>query len=430
MKKLYTVDCYSLPEGTEVELYGWVHELRDLGGVKFIVLRDREGFLQITLKKGKVSDELLRLFEQLGHEYVIRAKGTLHRDPRAPGQTELIPSEIEVLAKAASPLPLDVTEKVKADVETRFDNRVLDLRRPKIQAIFRIRDIFVNAVREFLRKEGFIEVYTPKIIGSASEGGSQLFPVIYYGREAFLSQSPQLYKQMLVIAGFEKVYEIGPYFRAEESHTTRHLSESTAIDVELAWVTLDELVDLHYRMLRHGIQQVLEQGQRWLEILGIRNLEPPEFVKLTFDEAKEITSKKAQNVEEYDLSTEEEKILGQEFGNAVVYVTHYPEEARPFYTMLDPEDPKHTLSFDGIYKGLEVVSGAVRIHDKELLVRRLKEKDLDPESFEYYLRAFDFGAPPHGGFGSGIERILKQMLNLPHVREAIFFPRLPNRLEP
>ncbi|NPA86010.1 MAG: aspartate--tRNA(Asn) ligase [bacterium] len=427
MKQLYTTDVHKLPEGSKVEVLGWVHELRDLGGVKFLVLRDREGFLQVTFKKD-LAPELLKKFAELNHEDVVRVIGTVRKDPRAPGGTELLPEHVEVLAKAKEILPLDVTEKVKAEAETRFDYRVLDLRRPRIHAIFRVRDALVEGMRQFLRKQGFIEIYTPKIIGAASEGGAQLFPVLYYGKEAFLSQSPQLYKQLLVIAGFEKVYEIGPYFRAEESHTTRHLSESTAVDVELAWTSLEELVDLHYRLLAAGIEHVLEHCSRWLELLGA-SIDVPEKVVLDFEEAKEIT-KRAEQREELDFSTEEEKILGEQFGNSIVYVLRYPLAARPFYTQPDPRNPEKGLAFDGIYKGLEIVSGSVRVHDPELLRRQLKERGIDPARFGFYVEAFEYGAPPHGGFGTGIERILKQLLNLPHVREAIFFPRLPNRLVP
>lgn len=428
MKQYFIEDIFNFEEGKDCEIYGWIHDIRDLGGLKFLLIRDRTGIIQVTVKKTVVSKEVLDVIEKLGSEDVVHIKGTVKKDPRAPNGVEVILKEIELLNKAQRPLPLDVSEKVEADVDTRFDHRILDLRKPKIQTIFKIRSQILKYFRDAFRNKGFIEVYTPKIIASASEGGTALFPVLYYNKEAFLSQSPQLYKQALVIAGFEQVFEITPIFRAEESHTYRHLSESNSIDMEMAWANLEDIIKVHKDIVLYVIEKLVEECEKELERLN-KTIEVPEIVEIEFDEAKELTKGKVENRAEDDLSTDEEKYIGQHFGNALVYIKHYPKEARPFYTVVS-DDGVHTESFDCLYKGLEICSGSERINDHETLKNRIVEEGLNPENFKYYLEMFKYGAPPHGGWATGLERFTMQLLDINHIREVIFFPRTPNRLSP
>ncbi len=417
--------------GKEVLLFGWVHEVRDLGGLVFLILRDREGFIQITLPKKKVPPETFEIAKKIHRESVIKVIGVVKKEPKAPGGYEVIPKEIEVLNEAAVPLPLEVTEKVPAELDTRLDHRFMDLRKPKVHAIFRIRHQVMQSVRQFLSEEGFIEVHTPKIVSTATEGGTELFPISYFEKEAFLNQSPQLYKQILMGAGFERVFEIGPIFRAEEHNTTRHLNEAISIDIEMSFTDHEGVMNVLERLIRRVYEDVAENCEKFLEWLNVK-LEIPEipFERITYDEALEIAKRKGEEIPwGEDLSTPALKAIGEEI-EGHYFIVDWPTESKPFYAMPYEDKPEICKSFDLMKGALELASGAQRIHKYDLLVERIKRCGLSPESFEFYLEAFRYGMPPHAGWGLGAERLLMSMLGLKNIREVVLFPRDRNRLVP
>jgi aspartyl-tRNA synthetase len=428
--------CYSdnLKDGEEVVLSGWVHERRDLGGIKFILLRDREGIAQITAPKKKVSEEIFKLMDSLGREWVIVVKGNVKSSPQAPGGLEVIPSEIEVINMAEPSLPLDPSEKVDADIDTRLDNRFMDIRKPKVTAIFKIRSEILRAAREYLLSQYFVEIQTPKISASGTEGGTELFPLSYFEREAFLAQSPQLYKQTMMATGMDRVFEMAHYFRAEESNTRRHLSESDAVDIEMSFIeNEDDVMYILENLVSHILKCVSENRKKELALLGIEVSVPSTpFRRVNYDEAITLLQESGFTVHHgEDLGTESEKALGnivkEKYGDELYFLTKYPLSTKPFYTNFDGDVAR---AFDLDYKGVEISSGGQRIHNVEVLKTRIKEKGLPVSSFEAYLKPFRFGMPPHGGFGLGIDRLLMQMLNLENIREGVLFPHDRRRLEP
>ncbi len=432
MKRKWTSEIGENDVGKEVLLYGWVHEIRDLGGLVFLILRDREGFIQITLPKKKVPPEVFELAKKIHRESVIRVVGVVKKEPKAPGGYEIIPKEIEVLNEATVPLPLEVTEKVPAELDTRLDHRFMDLRKPRVQAIFRIRHQVMQSVRRFLSEEGFIEVHTPKIVSTATEGGTELFPISYFEKEAFLNQSPQLYKQILMGAGLERVFEIGPIFRAEEHNTTRHLNEAISIDIEMSFTDHEGVMDVLERLIARVYEDVVENCQKFLDWLNVK-LEIPEvpFERLTYDEALEIARRKGEDIPwGEDLSTPALRAIGEEMEGKHYFIVDWPTESKPFYAMPYEDRPELCKSFDLMKGALELASGAQRIHKYDLLVERIKQCGLSPESFEFYLEAFRYGMPPHAGWGLGAERLLMSMLDLKNIREAVLFPRDRHRLTP
>ncbi len=427
----YTSEITPEDEGRKVTLFGWVHEIRDLGGLIFVVLRDREGFAQITLPKKYVDREVFRLAKKLRRESVIRVDGVVKREDKAPGGFEIIPDRIEVLNVADAPLPLEVTEKVPAELDTRLDHRFMDLRRPRVQAIFRIRHQMMQSVREFLSDEGFIEVHTPKIVSTATEGGTELFPISYFEKEAFLNQSPQLYKQVLMGAGFEKVFEIGPIFRAEEHNTTRHLNEAISIDIEMSFTDHEGVMGVLENLVARIYEDVAEKCGKFLKLLDVK-VEVPEtpFERISYDEALEIASRKGEEIPwGEDLSTSALRLIGEEM-EGLYFIIDWPTESKPFYAMPHEDKPEISKSFDLMHGWLELASGAQRIHLYDMLVESIKAKGMNPESFGFYLEAFRYGMPPHAGWGLGAERLLMSMLKLDNVREAVLFPRDRQRLVP
>jgi len=417
-------------DGEEVTLAGWVHEIRDLGGIKFLLLRDRSGIVQVTCPRQKVPEDVFERVPRLKKESVIRVRGTVQANEKAPGGVEVIPEELEVLSESETHLPLDPTGKVDADLDTRLDARVLDLRREEPRAVFRIRDVATTAIREFLEDRGFLEVHTPKIIASATEGGTELFPVVYFERDAYLAQSPQLYKQMLMAAGFERVYEIGPIFRAEEHNTRRHLNEAISVDIEMSFIESEEdVMRVLEELLAHVFHRVAEECEEELKTLDVElpELEPP-FERLTYEETLDLLAEHGIHVEwGEDLPTEAERKLGELFDEPI-FITEWPRETRPFYTMA--KDDEVTRAFDLMYQGLELASGAQREHRYETLVDQIKEQGLNPDDFRHYLEAFRYGMPPHGGWGLGLERTLMTLTGMENIREVTLFPRDRKRLHP
>jgi nondiscriminating aspartyl-tRNA synthetase len=415
-----------------VSVAGWVEDIRNLGSIAFLILRDRQGTFQLTILKKK-TPELFQRFVSLSRESVISVKGLCKENEKVRNGYEILPESFEVLSAAESPLPLGIVDKVEADFDTRLDNRILDLRKPEVQAIFKIRNAVLAATHEFLRSQNFVEVHTPKIIASSSEGGTDMFKLRYFEKEAFLAQSPQLYKQSLMATGLDRVYEIAWYFRAEEHNTRRHLNESTAVDIEMAFIKDEDDV---MKVLEHLVYAMWKRASECTSELDIlkKTVTIPKlpFLRMPYDDViKKIQQQQSQIEWGQDLSAEDERLLGgimKAEGVDFYFITRYPLATKPFYTM--PEKEKYSRGFDLECKGVEISSGSQRIHDVTLLIERLKACNLDPKDFEAYLKAFRYGIPPHGGFGFGIERFLMELLELKNIRECILFPRDRTRLTP
>ena len=432
-KSHFTKDVTKELVGEVVTLGGWVRNYRDLGGLKFISLQDIYGERQITLKKGVVSDEI---FEntKVGYQYCIMVRGKVEEFEKAPGGTEIVPLEIKILNRTPEKLPIDMTGETTSELDLRLNNRALDLRSVRNQAIFSIRGEILKASRKFLFNHDFREIYTPKIIGSATEGGTELFPIMYFDREAFLTQSAQLYKEQLS-GVFERVFEIGPSFRAEKSHTKRHLCEIVQLDIEIAFGTMYDVLKLLEELVHYVITNIRKNQLNSLKILKMEEKTViPElpFPRYTYSEIIDILNKKdGINIEwgeDVGKSTETIRMLGEEFPG-YYYITHWPMANKPFYIM-PSKDPKYSESFD-LQKGwLELVSGGTRVHNKDQLTAAIENKGLNSASFESHLKTFDYGMPPHAGFGLGIARWLTVLCDLNDIREAVMYPRTPERLTP
>lgn len=421
--------------GKEVTVAGWAEDVRNLGGIAFVIVRQREGTLQLAVRK-KEQPAIFEVVAGLTRESVIAAKGVLKANPQARNGWEIFPSQLDVLSPAATPLPLGVVDKVGADMDTRLDNRVMDLRKPERRAIFHLRDLLIRGIREYLHRNGFVEVTTPKLSGAGAEGGATLFRTDYFGKEAYLSQSPQLYKQMLMGTGLDRVFELSPAFRAEPSDTVRHVTEFLSFDAEVSPIAEQEdFLKILEGCVAHAIAHVRDHGKRHLEILAVEPKVPTlPLPRVGYGEALGILAAEGKMIRDgADLDTEAEKVLGRAMaakGHDLYFITGYPASIKPFYVMVREGDPNYSCSFDLEFKGDEMASGGQREHRYDRLLARMKEMGLRPDSFEFYLKAFRYGMPPHGGWGLGIDRLVQKVLDLPNVREAILFPRDRTRLVP
>lgn len=441
MKKYFTRDILEQGVGGErYEVSGWVARIRDLGGVKFLLVRDREGYIQIVVKKGETPEEVFKIVEKLSREDVVRVTGLFKKNPQAPGGGEIFAEKIEILSKTVEPPPIEVESSISSDLSTRLRWRWLDVRNPRISLIFRVEAAIARSFREFFVSEGFVEIFTPKIVGGATEGGAEVFLVLYFDKQAFLAQSPQFYKQMGVISGLERVFEIGPVFRAEKHHTTRHLTEYHSIDYEVGFIRdYNDVIDVAEKAFKHVIEDVSESsiGRSALREFGVeRPLLPKTIPRVSLRELYSVLAekfgKRIPPGEEPDA--EGEKLAWryalEKYDSDFIFVTDYPWKSRPFYTMRRTDDPNYTYGFDLLFRGLEVATGSQREHRYEVLVSQLKEKGLNPDNFWFYLEFFKYGAPPHGGAGIGLERVVMQYLGLDNIREARLLPRDPERLFP
>ena len=421
--------------GKPAILAGWVEDLRNLGGIAFLIVRQRDGTFQATVKK-KGNEPLFDAVSRIIRESVVAVHGTIQPNPQVRNGWELLASSVDVLSAAAAPLPLPVADKVGAEMDTRFDNRTLDLRKPERRAIFQVRGIVLAALRESLGRVGFVEVHTPKLAGAGAEGGATLFETDYFGRKAYLSQSPQLYKQMLMSTGLDRVFEIAPAFRAEPSDTVRHVTEFASFDGEVSWIeSQEDVLRILEGAVAHAIERVRGDAKRELELLHVEPKVPSlPLRRLSYPEALEILRNQGKRVRDGDdIDTEGEKALGTALaqeGHELYFLTEYPSSIKPFYVMSKPDDPAASFSFDLEYKGDEMASGGQREHRYDVLVGKMREKGLAPEGFEFYLKAFRYGMPPHGGWGFGVDRFVQKLLDLPNIREAILFPRDRARLVP
>ena len=410
-----------------VTLHGMVHALRDLGGVTFLTLRTREGLVQCVCPRRP---------EGVREECAVSVSGLLRPEPRAPGGAELAEARFTVLSRPAAPPPVPLSKKSSLSMDTELSLRPVTLRAPRARAVFRIQAAICRAFREFLQEEGFTEIHTPKLGRAGAEGGSSQFRVDYFGRKAVLAQSPQLYKQVMV-GVFERVYEIGPVFRAEKHATQRHLNEYTSLDLEMGFLrSFTDLMALEQGFLRRLVALLRQEYAGELALLGAELPDAQHIPAVRFDEAKRLAAEAYGYAirEPYDLEPEEEQHIGryakEVWGSDFVFVTHYPGRKRPFYTMDDPEDPRYTLSFDLLFRGMEITTGGQRIHNYGQQVEKLKARGMEPEDFSGYLLFHKHGAPPHGGLGIGLERLTMQLCGLDNIRRASLFPRDRTRLEP
>jgi aspartyl-tRNA synthetase len=407
-----------------VMIKGWVDDVRNIGKIIFLTVRDREGKVQITAKKEDVSEGVFDTISKLGKEDCVEIEGEVVKSKIAKLGYELIPASVKVLAGAEKPLPMD--RNVESWKDTRFDYRYLDLRRPEIQRIFMVRHRVMGLAHEYFRKNGFIEIHTPVIQAAGAEGGASLFKFNYYGKEAYLRQSPQLYKQMMMASGLDKVYEIGQAFRAEKFHTRRHISEFMSLDFEMAWIESEEdVMNVLERMVVHVLKGLKTEMNIELEVPELP------FKRVLYEEVIDTLNKAGMHKKfGDDLEDAEESKFAEimaKKGHDVYFITKFPAVLKPFYIMFDGEISR---GIDLDYKGLELASGGQREHRYKVLMEMMKAKGLNPADFKFYLDAFRYGMAPHGGIGFGVDRFVKQILNLPDVQEAILFPRTPDKLVP
>ena len=435
-KSHYSSEVNPSLEGRAVTLMGWISSIRDHGNIQFIMLRDKDGDTQIIAKKGQCPDLVYEQVLQLKEHTSIGVNGKVISQRKAPHGIEIIPLELKVFSIPTQAPPFMIQNRNPAGIDTRLDFRAIDLRRKYLQDIFIIRNNILKYIRTFLSNEKFIEVNTPKIIATASEGGTALFPIFYYEREAFLAQSPQIYKEQLTMA-FENVFEIGPIFRAEPSRTNRHLSEATSIDIESAFVDYNDIMVLLEKMIQFIIKSLFEddsiKNNDELDIdQKINNNNKSSFPRLKYTELIE----RLRNIGEKvrwgdDLSPQLIKKLDDDvLNNNFYFITDWPMAAKPFYVKENQDDSKICESFDLMYGSLEISSGSTRISNKEILINRMKKKGLNLNSFDYHLRVFNYGVPPHAGCGVGLERLLMTLTKIDNIRDAILYPRDIDRLAP
>jgi aspartyl-tRNA synthetase len=422
MERSYIKDVLAGKE-EKVLVKGWVHDVRDLGKVRFLLVRDVTGIIQcVATKKDAVFKDLAP-----SRESVVSVVGKAVKSKQAPGGMEIVPEKIELIAEAEQPIPIDVSDFSKTELPKRLDFRFLDFHRRRTQAIFKIQNEIAHSFREYFYNKGFIEMQPPCVISAASEGGTELFPVQYFEKKAFLAQSPQLYKQMLACS-MEKTVMITPVWRAEKHNTPRHINEIRQMDIEMAFASQMDAMKEAEEAVKYMVKNVMEKCKTELEILGIKNLKVPKGVYLSYEEA----IKKAGGKIGEDFTPEQEKKLCEMHPGEIVFTHSWPSSIKPFYIMPKDENPKAKLSegFDALYGGIEISSGGQRIHIPELLIERIKAKKLNPKNFKDYIDSFRFGAPPHAGWSIGLERITQIICGLDNIKEATMFPRDRERLTP
>lgn len=426
----YSKDIDSSMDGKEVIIVGWISSIREHSNIKFLTINDRFGNIQVILKNNEYPDSLSSEVQKIREHASIAIKGKVRSEPKAPKGIEIIPIDLKILSMANKNSPIVIQSRKGVGIDTRLDLRAIDLRRPFLQSIFSIRYTVLNSCRKFLGDEGFIEVNTPKIIATATEGGATLFPIFYYDREAFLTQSPQLYKEQLTMA-FENVFEIGPIFRAEPSRTNRHLSEATSIDIEKAYADYNDIMEILEKMIHFLWDEVRSKNKSHLEYLKIAlpDLSLP-FRRYRYSDLIEKLQKSGESIElGDDISQQKLRNLKDDDMKYFYFIIDWPTSIKPFYVK-----PKSTgtecESFDLMYGNLELSSGSTRIHDKSELTERMKKQGLNTDAFDFHLKVFDYGMPPHAGFGMGLERLIMSMCGVDNIRDVVLFPRDIDRLSP
>ncbi|HBG81627.1 TPA: aspartate--tRNA(Asn) ligase [candidate division CPR2 bacterium] len=420
--------------GKEVLVEGWIHKIRKLGGINFLVIRDRSGLVQAIVG----GEEAIEKLKDLTTETVVKIIGNVVKEDRAPGGAEIHVTTVEVLSPVKEDLPVEINKKdLNVNLDTLFDWRPITLRAPKQRAIFKVQAEILSAWRDFFKENDFTEINTPKIVEAGAEtGGAEMFEIKYFKKKAFLAQSPQLYKE--IMAGvFERVFETAYAYRAEPHSTSRHINEYLSLDMEMGFIdSWMDLINIHQELIKFILESLKKNAKAEFELLGATL---PEYVKIPvikLREAQEILEKEygEKCVGEPDLEPRHEKQIceysNKKWGTEFIFITHYPSKKRPFYTMDDPESPEETLSFDLLFRGLEVTTGSQRIHRYEDHLEKMRKRGMSTKGFEDYLNVFKYGMPPHGGFCQGLERLTARFLELDNVKEASLFPRDMNRLRP
>ena len=437
VKKKETLELRELLEagriGTEVRVNGAIHTIRDMGTVAFIILRKREGLVQCVYEEGVSKFNL----KDVKEADTVEVSGMLERSEKAPNGIEIRLGELKILSEPAEPMPLPISKwKLNTSLEAKLNYRPISLRNIRERAKFRIQEGIVRGFRDFLYQEGFTEIHTPKIGAKSAEGGANLFRLEYFHRPAILQQSPQFYKQMMV-GVFDRVFETAPVFRAEKHNTKRHLNEYTSLDFEMGYIDgFEDIMAMETGFLQYTMALLEKEYARELKILDIKVPKTKEIPAVRFDEIKRLVAEKYDRKikNPFDLEPEEEMLISryakEEWDADFVFVTHYPSKKRPFYAMDDPADSTYTLSFDLLFRGMEITSGGQRIHDYHELLAKMEKRGMTDEGMEQYLSAFKHGMPPHGGLGIGMERLTMKMMNEDNVRETTLFPRDLSRLEP
>jgi nondiscriminating aspartyl-tRNA synthetase len=418
--------------GERVLVEGWVHAIRKFGAVNFLILRDRTGMAQVILEPGQIEN-----LEGMQVETVVAVHGTVESEERAANGVEIRDASLSILSPVTEVIPFEINKRVlKPSLDVFLNNAPVGLRYPSKAAVFRLYSDLLFGFRDYLVNHGFTEIATPKLVGEATEGGANVFQLDYFGRPAYLAQSPQLYKQIMV-GVFERVFEVGPAFRAEPHYTVRHLNEYISLDVEMGFINgPGDVMDLLISLLEHMVRTMAERHPNDVESLSIQLPRVGSVPRLRFREAQQIILDRfgENRFDEPDLSPQDERWLGEwaseEHGTDFVFVTHFPSTKVAFYSKADPDDPDYALNFDLIFRGQELVSGSQRINSHAELLDRLHARGMDPASFSGYLEAFKFGMPPEGGFAIGSERLLMRLTGADNIRETTLFPRDVNRLSP
>lgn len=412
-----------------VKIQGWVHRIRTLKSITFLIIRDRSGLVQCILDN-------TNNMEKLSLENVVSINGIVKESNNKLGNYEVQVKSIEVLSLTDIELPIEINkDTLEINLDTMLNNRVLSLRHTTVNSIFKIQNIIVNGVREYLSQNEFTEIFTPKIVSEGAEGGSEIFKLNYFEKQAYLAQSPQFYKQMMVGAGFERVFEIGHVYRAEEHNTSRHLNEYVSIDLEVGFIKNEyDLMKLEEELIKYILSKVEKEGKEYLNILNVELPKIPNKIpKIDFNDVLEILKNKFNRIDlDGDLDPEAEKQIYKyckdEFNSDFLFVTNYPRNKRPMYTM--PLGETGTRSFDLLFRGVEITTGGQRIHDYDMLVSNIKYKGAKPENYQSYIETFRYGMPPHGGLAIGLERLTTRLLGIDNVREASLIPRDRTRLIP
>ncbi|EOS79250.1 aspartate-tRNA(Asn) ligase [Dorea sp. 5-2] len=420
--------------GQKVHVNGAVHTIRDMGTVAFVILRKREGLLQCVYEEGIAGFELNGIKEAA----TVEIEGTLEKNEKAPNGIEIRMEKLRILSEPADErMPLAISKwKLKTSLEAKLNYRAISLRNVRERAKFRIQEGLIRAFRDFLYSQGFTEIHTPKIGAKGAEGGANIFKLDYFHRPAVLAQSPQFYKQMMV-GVFDRVFETAPVFRAEKHNTKRHLNEYTSLDLEMGYIDgFEDIMAMETGYLQYAMRLLSSDYAKELQILDITLPKVGQIPAVRFHEIKEAVSEKYGHKmrNPFDLEPEEEQLISryakEEWDSDFVFVTHYPSKKRPFYAMDDPEDTRYTLSFDLLFRGMEVTTGGQRIHDHRMLTEKIEARGMTEEGMEDYLAAFKHGMPPHGGLGIGLERLTMKLAGEDNVRETTLFPRDLSRLEP
>ena len=420
-------------ENKTVKINGTVHTIRNMGEVAFVILRKADGLVQCVYEEGNMDFDLKNLKE----ESSVEITGTVITEKRAPHGFEIHLETIDILSQPEEVLPIAINKyKMHTSLEARLAVRPVSLRNVKERAKFKIQEGIVRGFRDFLYSQGFTEIHTPKIVARGAEGGSKVFRLDYFNKKAELAQSPQFYKQTMV-GVYDRVFEVAPVFRAEKHNTTRHLNEYMGLDFEMGYIGgFEDVMAMETGFLQYTMELLKNEYQKELAILEVILPDVSRIPSVRFDKAKELASKKYNRKirNPYDLEPEEELLIGQyfkeEYDSDFVFVTHYPSKKRPFYAMDDPSDSRFTLSFDLLFRGLEVTTGGQRIHDYKEILAKMEKRNMDPKDIASYLMIFKYGMPPHGGLGIGLERLTMKLLREQNVRETSLFPRDVNRLEP